>query len=386
MYVDLRKDELPPEPEPEGEPQPKVVPAAVKKEPVRLTARQEIMIPLRELWARVLAGSPVLAVVIMCGLWGVLRNVAGMPAPPPEKAPAKAAKADSAEEEGEGDEDDGEEDDEEEGEDEAKPKKKAKQKKSEPKKKAAGPSFPERVALGAFSVAMMFAFLGAVGPVLAHALAPYMGWVVLAGIVSWCLAAAHYAPAKKKEDTPENDHEKEAGEQPEETVSVGDLDQQKAAIWTFVEGAVAAGAAGHRVEKGRGATVDSLLAEMQERRPLPGWDRKRMVALLGQVGIPFRDQMSFTVTEEVNGKTEKTKLNVNGVHVDDMAKELGRTPVLPPQFVPEITPGQTPDSTPDSSLNSPADLALIGALLEGPQESPLGRPVDPPDEVRSGAA
>jgi hypothetical protein len=242
----------------------------------------------------------------------------------------------------------------------------------------------ERFATGAFVVVVACAAVVGLLAVAWAVVAPYAGWAASGVIVTWCVAAAAVAPGE--DTTPLNDHEDEAGEQARnparETDPTHDWNRQKASIRRFVEGAVAEGAAGHREEKGRGATVDSLLAELQERGSLPEWDPKRMIDFLERAGIPVRKQMSFFVTREVDGKPKKVKKNLPAVHVDDLTKELGKTPALPSRFVPDITPGRHPHL----AAAAPPAEGPVEAPAEAPAEGPVEAPVGAPDEGRYGVA
>lgn len=379
MYVDLTKPEEPDEPAvDELAPAPVPVPAVVEKESVRLTAREELMLPLRAFGAAVAAGSPVLVARMARAAWEGVQKASQTqstpaPAPAPAPAPKKATPAVDFRKDDEpaadSDSDSGEQGQETE--------------KAAPPAKAAATTSGfgdtmERLAMGALVVGAAFAILGGALSVVWVFAADYVGWIVLALVVGWCLAAAHHAPACEEDegegDTPVNDHENASGEQPQErapeTDPAADWARRRSAIRHFVEGAVAAGAAGFREEKGRGATVDSMLAEMRLKNPLPGWDRKRMIEFLELADIPVRDQVSFYVIEQVNGRDKKVKKNLPAVHVEDLTKELGKTPSLPPQFVADNTP------------SPPPHLAAVPPLVEAPAEAP----VEGHAEGRSGVA
>lgn len=364
MHVDLTKSEPEPD-EPAGDELADAtapVPTVVEKEPVRLTAREEFTLPLKALGAAIVTGSPILARRIATAAWAGVRaasqtrnTTAAKPAPKKADEPA----ADS----GEGDQE---------------------EKAAPPAKTTAtaagiGDAL-EQLVMGAFVVVLACAGGGGLLTIVWSFAAPYAGWIFLGLIVGWCLAAAAVAPAVEDEegDTPVNDHENPAGEQGQEhapeTDPTADWARRRIAIRRFTEGAVAAGAAGYRKEQGRGATVDSMLAELQQKTPLPGWDRKRMIEFLELAGIPVREQVSFYITQEVNGREKKVKKNLPAVHVEDLAKELGKTPSLPPQFVPETTPGQHPH------------LASVPPLVEGLAEAPAEGSIEGPPEGRPGVA
>lgn len=368
MYVDLTKPDEPDEPDVD-ELAPAPVPTVVEKEPVRLTAREELMLPLRAFGAAVAAGSPVLVCRIATAAWqGVraasqTRNTAA-PAPTPRKADLRKddePAADSDEDEGDG----GEE----------------KEKAAPPARAAAAATgfgdTMERLAMGALVVAVVCT--GAVGllSVVWVFAAPYAGWIALGLVVGWCLAAAAVAPADE-DDAPVNDHENEAGEPLQEEDPAEVWARQRAGIRAFVEGAVAGGATGHYEEKGRGASVDLLLALLRKKRPLLGWERKQTIAFLKSADIPVRDQVSFYVEKEVGGEVKKVKKVCPGVHVDDLTKELGYTPRLPGNLVPDITTGATP------ILTSAPPLAE--ALTRALDELSPGAPTEVPAEGRTGAA
>ena len=222
----------------------------------------------------------------------------------------------------------------------------------------------ERLALGGIIIAVALSALGTIGAALAHLLAPYRLWIIPVLITGWCLAAAAVAPEpEKQEDDTEDDQENEAGEEGEESPDeAGQWAERKAAIVKFVEQEVAAGAARHLEAKGRGATVDHLLARMQEKRPLSGWDRRRILDVLDQTGIPYREQMAFTIDGE--------RKNLPGVHVEDLAELLGNSPRLPPHLVPDLTP----------------DSPRIQASAPPPEWRPAGPAPEAPGEGRTGAA
>lgn len=367
MHVDLTKpDPAEPEPTPAAVPDaPTPEPVEVEEEPVRLTAREELMLPLKAFGGAVAAGSPVLARRIAVAAWHGIqaasrtRNTTA-PALAPKKADLRKDEEPAPDGGGGGDGGGQEE-----------------EKAAPPAKGAAAAAgigdAAERFAMGVLVIGLVCVGGGGVLAVAWSFVAPYAVWIISGLIVAWCLAAAHVAPVLD-EDATENDHENEAGEQDQEhapeTDSAADWARKRMAIRRFAEEAVAAGAAGYREEKGRGATVDSLLAELRQKTPLPGWDRKRMIGYLESADIPVREQVSFYVTQEVDGRTKKVKKNLPAVHVEDLAKELGKTPALPARFVPDITPG------------APPYLAAVPTPVEPPAEAPA----EGPEEGRSGAA
>jgi hypothetical protein len=314
MVVDLTK-KTPPEPEP----------TAVEKEPVVLTAREELMLPLRAFAAAVATGSGVLVRWFAGAAWEGVR------------AASKPQGADAASE--------GEE--------------------TAPARGGIG-DIVEQLVMGVFVVVFAFTLVGGVLGALWVYAASYVGWVVLALVVGWCLLAAAFAPEpgneeEEEEDTTEGDHEKSAGEEPQEDAEEGepeDDEEAREARWQdvqeklrqFVEQRVAAGAANRTPNvKGRGARVDDLLAEQQQLGALPGMERKGMIELLGMAGITVREQMSFRVYEETATGSKWVKKNVPGVHVDDLTEDLGYRPRLPAHLVPDLTPGAPPVSAPGSA-------------------------------------
>ncbi|XVV35004.1 hypothetical protein ACQPXT_13550 [Streptomyces sp. CA-100214] len=145
---------------------------------------------------------------------------------------------------------------------------------------------------------MLLGYLGSL-------LAPYASGIVLGAVVAWSVAAAIVAPRpgvaepvdedqddEDEESHTENDHEEPAGEEGQET---DPWPAQRAAIRAFVEAEVAAGNAGHRDAKGKGAPVDQLLAELQSRGSAQGWERNAMLDLLDRAGITVRQQMKFRI-------------------------------------------------------------------------------------------
>ncbi|MEU6595332.1 hypothetical protein ABZ923_40100 [Streptomyces sp. NPDC046881] len=318
MTVDLTKKTTP---APEG--------AAVDKEPVALTAREELMLPLRAFAAAVGAGSVVLGRWIAGAVWQGVRTASR-----PQGSGGTAS----------------------EGEEEA------------PASKGGIGDTIEQLVLGVFVVVIACTLLsGVVGALWAYA-ASYAVWVVLGLVVAWCLLAAAFAPApdpedeeEEEDDTTENDHEKSAGEKPQEGAEEGgrgEDDEAREARWSdareklrqFVEQRVAAGAANRNPNvKGRGARIDDLLAEQQQHGALPGMTRKGMIELLETAGITVREQMSFRVFEESASGSKWVKKNVPGVHVDDLTRDLGYRPRLPAHLVPDLTPGASPVLGPESA-------------------------------------
>lgn len=187
----------------------------------------------------------------------------------------------------------------------------------------------------ALAVTFGGALLGTLGPLLA----PYASGIVLILSVAWCVAAAIVAPRDEepgedgddKEDPTENDHENPAGEQDQEP---DPWPAQREAIRAFVEAEVAAGNAGYRDAKGKGAPVDALLAGLQRRGSAQGWDRNTMLDLLEKADITVRQQMKFRI-----GGKQKTP---PGVHIDDLTNNLGFRPRLPAHLVPNLTPQPGP--------------------------------------------
>ncbi|TFV33171.1 hypothetical protein E4K10_30285 [Streptomyces sp. T1317-0309] len=67
-----------------------------------------------------------------------------------------------------------------------------------------------------------------------------------------------------------------------------------------------------------------------------------MTGLLERCGITVREQMKF----RVGGKQKNTP----GVHIEDLARDLGHAPRLPAHLVPDLTPTPTPVSGPQPAL------------------------------------
>ena len=220
----------------------------------------------------------------------------------------------------------------------------------------------ERLALGALVVALGGSALAGLLGALWLAVAPYAGWAGLGLILAWCVAAMCFAVA-----TPEDDQEtagEEELEDDDETPGEEDEGQAEDAwedarekLRVFVERRATEVAAGH-VEgvKGKGVRVDDLLAEQQRNGALLGVSRSGMIDLLQGAGITVRSQMSFRVLEDTGNGQEWVKKNVPGVHVEDLAKDLKRTPRLPPHLVPDLTPTPHP--------KRPSDGAAIPAPRE----------------------
>ncbi|MEU7323360.1 hypothetical protein ABZ682_22835 [Streptomyces griseoviridis] len=338
MVVDLSKAFSPQQPpQPDGEPQP--APEPVEKETVALTPREELVLPLKALGGAIVAGSPPLAHWIGLMVWRAVREVSRTQESGPVKKDDEAA--------------DGQ------------------------KETAGFGDLAERVARGAFCVAIVCAFLTGGLRAAWPYIAPYSRWIAVAVVVGWCLAAAAFAPDEDA-DTIENDHEKLAGENPQEDTPEEvdeERQQQKGEPWPvardrllrFVEERVASGAGGHNSKvKGKGARLDDLLAELQENNALQSMDRKGFMVLLDTADIPYREQMKFRVFEETGAGAEWKQKNVPGVHADDLAKHLGRPPRLPACLVPSFGPEGTPISPPDSTLTSaPESVAIPTARTPG---------------------
>ncbi|MGX1513995.1 hypothetical protein [Streptomyces collinus] len=203
----------------------------------------------------------------------------------------------------------------------------------------------ERFVIGLLVAVLAVTFGGMLLGYLGGLLAPYAGGIALGSAAAWCIAAACVAPREDGEpaeeepaveepaegDPTENDHEKSAGEQAEET---DQWPAQREVIRNTVAALAAAGNAGHRRAKGKGVPVDDLLAEFWPHGAPEGVDRKAIIDLLERVGITVRPQMHFVI-----GGKKKTP---PGVHVDDLANDLGYRPRLPAPLVPDLTPAPGP--------------------------------------------
>ncbi|WP_328638417.1 hypothetical protein [Streptomyces canus] len=200
----------------------------------------------------------------------------------------------------------------------------------------------ERAGIAFLALVPIAALGGVVFRFVGRVLAPYTGALVLVLVVAWCVAAAIVAPrpgelVDEEEDevvdeTPtENDHEKSAGEEDQET---NPWPAQREAIRKRVEEVAAAGAAGHREAKGKGVPVDDLIAEFWPHGAPRGVDRNAVTELLERAGITVRPQMKFRI-----GGRQKTP---PGVHVDDLANDLGHRPRVAAPFVPDLTPQPGP--------------------------------------------
>ncbi|MER7739990.1 hypothetical protein ABTX34_17020 [Streptomyces sp. NPDC096538] len=280
MAVDLTKPTDQPQPEPDDAPE-------------ALTAREELLRPLKACGAAIAAGSPLLLRWMGRTLWHAVRE---------------GSRTQQSGEGGLGD-------------------------------------MLERLVLGLLVVAIGgSALAGALGAVWL-ALAPYAAWAVAGLILAWCLAAMSFAAKATAEDDqetageePQGDGENTPEEEPEEAAEASWQDA-KEKLRAFVEQRAAAGAAGHlEGVKGKGIRIDDLLAEQQRNGALLGVGRSGMIELLQRTGITVRTQMSFRVLEATGNGQEWTKKNVPGVHVEDLAKDLQRTPHLPPHLVPDLTP------------------------------------------------
>ncbi|MXM66779.1 hypothetical protein GR925_25940 [Streptomyces sp. HUCO-GS316] len=193
-------------------------------------------------------------------------------------------------------------------------------------------------------------FLSSLGAALLYLLRPYMTIVVTVLTLTWFLAALTADAVTR----PEVDHDEDAGEYPteeepedveEEPEDVEEIPQedpwpaQRELLRAFVEDRVTAGAAGHtKGVKGRGARLDDLLAEQQANGGLIGLDRNAFRDLLERAGITIREQMKFRVLEDTENGPKWRQKTPPGVHIEDLARDLGRTPRLPAHLVPDLTP------------------------------------------------
>lgn len=222
-----------------------------------------------------------------------------------------------------------------------------------PAGKSAG-DLVDMAGIGFLVLVLVVTFGGMVLGYLGDLLAPYASGITLVLVAAWCVAAAIVAPRPEEapadeeedvvdedqdEDPTENDHETSAGERDQET---DPWPAQREAIRAFVEAEVAAGNAGYRDAKGKGAPVDALLAELQRRGAARGWDRNAMLGLLERAGITVRQQMKFRI-----GGKQKTP---PGVHIDDLTIDLGFRPRLPAHLVPDLTPEPGPSREVNSHL------------------------------------
>lgn len=213
--------------------------------------------------------------------------------------------------------------------------------------------------------------LSSVWAALVYLLRPYATITVTVLVLAW-IAAALTADAVTR---PEVDHGEDAGEEDvdedlgEESEDVDDeleeVEQdaqesepvdpwpaQRELLRQYVEHRVTACASGLKLGvKGRGARVDDLLEEQQQNGGLIGFDRKAMIELLQRAGITVRTQMKFRVREPVGDTWKWTERNLPGVHIEDLAEDLGRTPRVPAHLVADITPGEPPVSPEESPRN-----------------------------------
>ncbi|MCX4609456.1 hypothetical protein [Streptomyces mirabilis] len=288
-----------------------------------------------------LRGSWILLCLIWRGLASALKLAVSRPAGPPVKP--KTAKA-------EGEKADVEDIEDAEGEEKAKPK-------AAPVRQVG--NFTDQLGLAVLAIGVGCGALSVVGTALRYLLRPYMTIVATVLVLGWIATALTVGLGSH----PENDHEESTGEElqegareEEEEEDPQDDEEAREARWqaaqerlrTFVEHQVAATAGGY-VEgiKGRGARVDDLLAEQQKNGGLPGMERKGLMELLEMAGIAVREQMKFRVLEETSTGWKWKQKNVPGVHVEDLAEDIGRTPRLPAHLVPSLDPSGAPISPPD---------------------------------------
>lgn len=203
---------------------------------------------------------------------------------------------------------------------------------------------------------------------LLYLLRPYATIVTAVLTAAWAVAAL-IADAIAR---PVNDHEEDAGEEVPEVTAEGEAEAPQEAeqvdpwpatrelLRTFVEHRVTAGASGLKEGvKGRGARVDDLLSEQQENGGLIGYDRKAFIRLLDRAGITVRTQMKFRVAE--GAKWDER--NVPGVHITDLADNLGRNPRMPAHLVPDNALG-APPVLPEKSPQNVIPIPLARAAGE----------------------
>lgn len=183
----------------------------------------------------------------------------------------------------------------------------------------------------------------------------------------WLEEAEEDAEAEAEDHEPVGEEDPESEEGPGEEDPEEDEDDAKekarkvAEIRLRVEHEVAAA-----VQAGKkGASVDHLLTLFQGEGKLTDWDAPRLKEMLRGIGLPVREQMYF----KVDGK----KVNIPGVHVDDLTAVLKHSPRLPAHLVPDLTPTvpviktghQDPGESPTSPLhlvkNTPAERDEEGA-------------------------
>lgn len=315
-----------------------------------MSLRDQVLIPFRGLPRDVAAGSVVLLRLLLRAAFAGLRAAStppDKPTPAPKKTPARRL-ADGAEGQ------DAEEDDE--------PADAGRRptRKTAAARAESGADQLERFGLAGLALLLSLGSLGTLAALLAH----WVGTVLPLLAAAWVVSAALLAPPRKETPT-ENDHET-SGEEPEDAEPEEDDEAARAAarreaLRLFVEHQVAAGAAGRERAKGRGARVDDLLAALQAKGSVPDWDREAMIGLLQWAGITVRPQMKF----RVDGRQK----NVPGVHVQDLADDLGRTPRLPASLVPDLTPAQAPHPTPAQAPQStPSEGAPVGPAPAGAGE------------------
>ncbi|MFF8506761.1 hypothetical protein ACF064_01610 [Streptomyces sp. NPDC015492] len=169
--------------------------------------------------------------------------------------------------------------------------------------------------------------------------------------------AAWKAGKPPEEETPEDDQET-AGEGPEEDQDQEDAAAEAekaaraadAAFIEFIESNIAYAA---QKQKRKGVHTKSLLALLHAQGMLTDWDEADLRSKIGDLGITVRRQLN------IKGS------NGFGIHIDDLARDLGRTPRLPAEMIPDHTPGAPPTTTP--SEEPPARPALT--LLTPPAEA-----------------
>jgi len=208
------------------------------------------------------------------------------------------------------------------------------------------------LALGAF----LIAYEGREAPV----------WTASAAALCWCAAAWMYSPAPEPTAAADADAEPTDAEDAEPAAGDDDVpgeqrpltaEETAARYRLCVEHAVAARYAEGVRGMMQGVHIQDLLTGLRAEGRVsdPRLDTTALARYLRLIGIPIRDPLPL----KVNRKT----VNRVGVHHDDLAAYLGRTPRLPPHLVPDLTPCEGPPG-PAPAAPEQAAAAAPGKALQ----------------------
>ncbi|MET9779334.1 hypothetical protein ABZ023_34695 [Streptomyces sp. NPDC006367] len=178
--------------------------------------------------------------------------------------------------------------------------------------------------------------------------------------VAWVITAWMIAPPPQ-ETTTQNDHEKSAGEQDEES----EQDRFARLLARFVVAAVRDAAPEYM-----GVHISELLGRLQqEARGFEGWEQLQLREWCTAAGIP----VSRNVRAKGKGPTWGVRADelqeAFGTSLDEALEALARPAPRPPSEGPPVTPAQAEDAGPATTLTAPP--------AEGPVPAPPSTPAQP---------